>query len=431
MRHIRVLASLLVLMTVQGFASTAWAQDTFDEWLRQQAAGLAQRRLADEQMDRQKNTEAPSLAEGTALVDQTESPDLLGLAMSLYDAANDDEDNTPVTVTVSGWSLRNTFTHEDPLDPAVYLEGANWRRWSFTVGRELEESAAAARVLGAKVLLWNGRDVAASAHVESLADLNKQFPEFARGLADVLGRVQDFLFTTLSGRVSFKETSAVRQKEEFLNMHLGNAEFKATVALLTESELSALDAILIDRAAIDQKLQAAVRQAVQAIRGAPQLAFTYHAKLREDGGSDEHRWQAVFDYGPTDVLKLSINGSFDLRRPSGPEDERAGRLAAELAWAPARMSAEQRATELLRPRPLRDRPSITVGVSGEYEWRSDKSGTGKVQAKLMVPIAALNGVALPISVTYANDPELIDEHDVRGQVGFTLDFSQLKRAFGR
>ena len=82
MRHIRVLTSLLVLMTVQGFASTAWAQGTFDEWLRQRAAGLAQRRLADEQMDRQKNSEAPSLAKGTALVDQTESPDVLGLAMS-------------------------------------------------------------------------------------------------------------------------------------------------------------------------------------------------------------------------------------------------------------------------------------------------------------------------------------------------------------
>jgi hypothetical protein len=431
MRHLRVLTSFLALMAVQGATSAAWAQVSFDEWLRQRATGLAQRRMADEQMDRQKSTEAPSVANGTALVDQTESPDLLGLSMSLYNATNDDEDNTPVTVTVSGWSLRNTLTHEDPLDPAVYLRGANWRRWSFTVGRELEAGAAAARVFGAKALIWNGRDVAASAHVRSLDNLNTQFPEFAKGLADVRGRVIDFLFTRLSGRVALKDTSAAQQKAEFLNDRLGNAEFMSTVEKLTESELAELDGILIDRAVIDAQLQATVQQAVRAIRGAPQLAVTYHAKLRDERGADEHRWQAVFDYGPTDRLEVSVNGSVDLRRPSGLEDERAGRLAGELTWAPGRTSAADRARELMSDRPRRPSPSITLGVSGEYEWRADKSGTGKVQGKLMLPIPALNGVALPISVTYANDPELIDEHDVRGQVGFTLDFSQLKRALDR
>jgi hypothetical protein len=429
MRHIRVLTSLVVLIAMH--ATTASGQQTFDQWLQQRSAGLAQRRLAEEQMDRQKSTEAPSISKGTALVDQTDSPDLLGLSMSLYNAANDDEENAPVIVTVSGWSLRNTFTHDDPLDPAVYLQGANWRRWSFTVGRELEGTAAAARVLGGKVLIWNGRDVAASAHVASLDDLNAQFAEFAKGFAEVRFRVLDFLFTRLSARVQFKETGALEQKNEFINRHLGDAEFQATVALLTDSDLADLDTILIDRTGVEQKMRAAVRQAVEAIRGAPQLALTYQTKLREDGGADEHRWQAVFDYGVSDRLTMALNGSFDLRRPSGLEDERSGRLAGELAWAPGRERAAARVGELLNPRPRRERPSITLGVSGEYEWRDGRSGTGKLQGKLMLPIPALNGVTLPISITYASDPELIDEHDVRGQVGFTLDFSQLKRALGR
>jgi hypothetical protein len=39
------------------------------------------------------------------------------------------------------------------------------------------------------------------------------------------------------------------------------------------------------------------------------------------------------------------------------------------------------------------------------------------------------GVAMPISVTYANREELIDESDVRGEVGFTIDFRKLTEAF--
>ena len=51
---------------------------------------------------------------------------------------------------------------------------------------------------------------------------------------------------------------------------------------------------------------------------------------------------------------------------------------------------------------------------------------GKLQAKLKIPIA--EGIDLPISVTWANRTELIDEHEVRGQFGFTFDLAGLGKA---
>ena len=53
---------------------------------------------------------------------------------------------------------------------------------------------------------------------------------------------------------------------------------------------------------------------------------------------------------------------------------------------------------------------------------------GKGQAKIKIPIA--DGIDLPISLTFANRTELIDEKEVRGQFGFTFDLSRLVKTLG-
>jgi hypothetical protein len=426
----RISTIVVVALALDGSLSLAFGQDTFDEWMRQRVASLARLNLAAEQMDTDKDVEPPSLARGSSLVDETDAPDLIGLAMSFYNATSNNDDKAPVTMTVSAWTLRNAVTHDDPLDPAVYATGGNWRRWSFTVGRELDEGVTgSARVFGAKFLVLNGRDVSSSTHRQRLAELNALLPRVARQQADISAQVEDYLFATLQARLKLKTKDDVSRKAEFLNDHLGDENFKNTVALLTEEELGNVDAILLQRMAADAQLRTAVAAAVAAIRGAPQLAVTYQARLLPNGGANEHRWQAVFDYGPTDTLKLSVNGSFDVRRLRAMDDEPSGRLAVEFAGIVGpRMNAEARAAEILRLRPVRNKSSLTLSGSYEAEWRQDRSMTQQLQTKLTVPIPGLKGLALPISFTYANNPDLIDEHDVRGQVGFTLDFSQLRRA---
>ncbi|HET7177262.1 MAG TPA: hypothetical protein VFI63_01095, partial [Solirubrobacterales bacterium] len=51
----------------------------------------------------------------------------------------------------------------------------------------------------------------------------------------------------------------------------------------------------------------------------------------------------------------------------------------------------------------------------------------KLNAKIDFPVTT--GISLPISVTWANHKDLLTaEHDVRGHIGFTVDFSKLTEA---
>jgi hypothetical protein len=50
---------------------------------------------------------------------------------------------------------------------------------------------------------------------------------------------------------------------------------------------------------------------------------------------------------------------------------------------------------------------------------------------LTVPLPRpLAGMKIPVSLTLANRTELIDETEVRGNVGFTVDFSKLQNMLG-
>ena len=64
---------------------------------------------------------------------------------------------------------------------------------------------------------------------------------------------------------------------------------------------------------------------------------------------------------------------------------------------------------------------------GEEKWLTKTSPTYTVQAKVTVSI--INGVDLPISVSWANRTELIKEADINGRFGFTFDVAKLMKAF--
>jgi hypothetical protein len=71
-----------------------------------------------------------------------------------------------------------------------------------------------------------------------------------------------------------------------------------------------------------------------------------------------------------------------------------------------------------------DRSATTLALSGRYEHPN--SGTRDIavaQVKLTLPIAS--GVSLPLSISWANRTELLDETEIRGHFGFTLDTDKL------
>lgn len=71
-----------------------------------------------------------------------------------------------------------------------------------------------------------------------------------------------------------------------------------------------------------------------------------------------------------------------------------------------------------------DASNIGLSFSGRVaRLESAEDEVGFAQAKLEIPITA--AFRIPLSVTYASRTEEIDESEVRGNIGFTVDFDQL------
>jgi hypothetical protein len=78
----------------------------------------------------------------------------------------------------------------------------------------------------------------------------------------------------------------------------------------------------------------------------------------------------------------------------------------------------------LRQQPL----GLPVTVNGV---QIDRTGNlGFVQARLRIPLAE-SGFSIPVSLTYATRTELIDEKEIRGNIGLTFDLDKLAAAFRR
>lgn len=176
---------------------------------------------------------------------------------------------------------------------------------------------------------------------------------------------------------------------------------------------------------IDQQLSAAelvafknldenTRSAVESIRRAPQLSVSFLSKQRKVG-FDEYMGQLIFDYGVANRINLSLNGSYNYKDSKViGGDTRGFSFAGQLQF------------QLNRENLLGKKPFF-LDVSTQGKWMSGTTAVYKAQGKFTLPIA--DGIDFPISVTYANRSDLINEQTVKAQFGFTVDTARLIRAF--
>jgi len=143
---------------------------------------------------------------------------------------------------------------------------------------------------------------------------------------------------------------------------------------------------------------------------------------QRSGSADGYRGQLLFDYGLNPRLSLTANASFE--DVEGDNDAemikagRGGRIAVGLQFEPLRD-------------PLFGPKTVRITVSGEGKWVEHSGPTYKGQLKVNLPIPKvlwLTGLEIPLSITVANRSDLIDETEVAGRIGFTLDTSQLLAA---
>ena len=424
-----ILSLLLILaFTRHGGSQT---NKNFNDWLNERIQSEVQARI--DQRSNANQTETPSMSGNTtSLVDQSSAADLIGVALNLpgLSAANNGmTETTSTSVTTTAYSLYAALQGENPLNPEFYNRNRDWRRVSITLGYDSEDIEGMrddrAVLAGMKILLLSRRD--ASYHPEQLRTVSNYLRDAAANFARLSGELKIFIFNneTVRKRLNIdrqldftrEDSWSIEDKQywlHFQNKHLNTAGFPTVLAILGDEGIRDIDRFIQERIDFFVRLNIASQTAIEKIRRAPQLSVFFLSKTR-DKGDDEFMAETIFDYGIHNRVALTLNGAYAFR-DSKPEDMHGGRVAAQLRL---QVTPENR---------LAGRNPVAISLAGEGKWMTEMKPIYKGQFKVVVPL--IEGIDLPVSVTYANRTELIDEEEVLGQFGVTFDLARLGGALG-
>lgn len=417
--RILALAALALVFDASPLAGqdfTAWFNDRIDEVL---ASRLGQRSGARE-------TEVPSIARSsTGLVDRSGASDLVGLALNgapLTRGEAGDVETSSTAVTVTPYALLAGVLGIDPNDPFLYEERSAWRAISITLGTEdaeVGEDGATVRstLLGLKVRIWSERTPDPSS--AAVRNLRGTLGGAAAAAGPLSGALVDSLHAWAGAFTGYapdadRETHQ-RSRAAFNNDVLRDRDrFPGILRYIGEER----EDILLDmiEARIEPFLahRRAANEVVAELRGEPQLALDVQGRIRPSGG-DDYRVGLALDLGLADQLHWVLNaGASFVLGAEGSEDAAGGTISSGLTY------------DLRRPGLTgADPPSLEVAFEGEF--LEERGPSWRVQGKFMLPVT--QGLVLPLSVTWANRTDLIDESEVVGRVGFTLDTARLLAAF--
>lgn len=200
----------------------------------------------------------------------------------------------------------------------------------------------------------------------------------------------------------------------------------------TSGSLSERDRIQISA------LEKAAGELVHEVNKRTEIAVQFDSKLRE-GGDDDFLGQLNFRFSPMNdcgnlgwvallrvgsceywrYLDISVNAGFDYVKKDQVNDAVGGIIATAIE-IPIQFGSILPGR---RYEPTISNTTPRFELSGRAKWMADAKDELIGQAKLDFPVA--DGVSIPLSVSVANRRELINETEVRGMLGFTVDSSRL------
>jgi hypothetical protein len=321
------------------------------------------------------------------------------------------------------------------LNPAAYRRHRDWRRWSFTTGRaQGNGDTPDGRLFGVKALVLDHRDVSDASNANRLEEVATSLSAmggvageaYRKAVVFIARTLAPELFTAGAGASESEATIAARATTTFAATELSLDRYEETVAKLDEDQLAALDQLIAAQALAVEDIRRSIADVIRSMRRAPQLALTYQALVRPEDADDEHHFGAVFDVGLASRLSATFNGTLVRTHRKVLEDMSAVRIAGQMQFDLQQVAGLQ---DLIR---RNSRDPMTISLAGMGEWHSnDVPDIAKLQVKLTIPMpGVLAGLKIPLSVTFANRTELIDEKEIRGNVGFTLDLSKLQNSLG-
>jgi hypothetical protein len=389
------------------------SKPNFDSWLNCRVSALVVAKM--NQRGNTQQAETPSLAgSSTSLVDQSAAPDLGAIAMNLLSPGSRSGDTKTAsgTITTSLYALYAAVQKHNALDPAFYNSGTNWRRVSFTFGREYPDDDKAstsqrATLIGGKVLLLNYRDASAQGNQADIRSVSSTLKDTSPNYSKITREVQDYLQVTLGPALGGPSLM------DFLDKNLAT-NFGPTIRLLNDQQLAQVDKIISERLEPEIRLHSTVLKVLQKIRRKPQLAFAFTTKQRSSIANNEYQPELTFDWGIEDRLNWTMNGSLlYIDSPNFGRDQRGGRFSNQFQY---QVTREQ----------LTGRNPVTFSVAFDAKGMTKTVPTYVGQLKVSIPIAA--GVDFPLSVSFASRTDLVKESSVKGRFGFTFDFAKLAAA---
>ncbi len=481
---VRSLVALLIIsnlsVLVQG--QNPAPSQSFNAWLNERIQSIISARLDLREKTRQ--TETPSVSQNTtSLVDQSSASSLIGVGLNLAGltaTSNDPNEANSVSVTATAYSLYAAAKGVNPLNPGFYNRNAAWRNFSVTLGYDDEKSTDGSnatnrtKIIGFKWLIINGREP--GKHPQQL-EIIRQNLERAAGTFGRLGdKITFYMFkqpnvtTNLvaPGFAAFLQVERQRQAVQtsqqardavaridallgqnvanlfapgadrlppnvppnspggwtieeasyyvaFQNQYLSAAGFQQLLAVIGQEEVDKIEQMIEQEIDPFLTLHKVSSEAIEAIRKAPQFSVSFLTKQR-GAQPDEYMAEAIFDWGIVNRINLTANGAFeyqDSKIIGG--DTRGARFAAQLEF------------QLTPENKLAGRKPFNFYLATDSKKLEGMDWIYRAQSKINIPIA--DGIEFPISVTFANRTELINEKDVRGQFGFTVDLARLVKAF--
>jgi hypothetical protein len=364
----------------------------------------------------------------TTLVDSTGSSDFIGVALNLagLSGGTDDasgSDTNGAIATVSGYALLAGVmgnTADRMLDSNLYCEtGARRARmFSATIGYDDADKGSP----DDRVIIYGAKLNIPLSKQRELCDVS-QWEDVRSLLEKAAGEQSEFNVTLAAALIeaaavegdAVPDAERVRRKKIVEAFDDANPEnTRQLFLLLGEQEVVRVvgesiakhPELLVSQNEYDDLVATAIRE----YETRPRLAVEYLTRSR-DGAGDVQTVKALLEFGrplQRGTLNFNANLAWESTQASG-EDQSGGTAAFALEW--------RGQDDLVGARPMR------FAIGGDGKWVSNAEDQYRAQARLTVPIFA--GVELPISVTWANRSELIDESEVRGQIGFTFDTAQI------
>lgn len=420
------------IVSVILFVGLVHAQ-SFDEWFDQL---IEKQRVAKNGQGAERQRESPSAdPRSTSLVDQSAATDFISLAanlipvspgisrfVSVSPSAMSRETNASGsgTITATLYALIATLNKVRPTDPEFYKAHVDTRSLSFTIGTaasrmETDNTDKPATVFGAKYLIINHRELYTKDNLRRIDDVQKNVTNFAVVSARMKDRIQGMMFEALHPE-GVKPDGTYDQAvfSQFLLSAFSSAEFPKTLKQMPGSAVSRIEDYIRASGGPYVLLKTKLDQTYDEISKAGQLSIAYTANVRSELGNNYHRAEIIYDYGVSERILWTFNGSVDYTDRKSGIDSRGGRFATEFQG------------DLTRGGAGFGRLPMRLSFSGEGKWMVKQKPQYTVQTKLSTPITP--GLELAVVYRYANRIEQINQTASEVRLGLSFDPMRLTAA---